>query len=101
MRVERELFESSLRSGRTVLEVLGHSPHEARRQAMRFRRHSIELLKQLAPLQGDEKKLIAAAKQGRQQLEQMWQRERDEQRAAAERRGAGFSPQDDAPRAAD
>src|SRR3954469_1536340 len=41
MRVERELFESSLRSGRTVLELLGLQPHEARKQAMRFRRHNL------------------------------------------------------------
>jgi len=34
MRVERELFESSLRSGRTVLELLGRAPHEGRRLAM-------------------------------------------------------------------
>jgi glutathione-regulated potassium-efflux system ancillary protein KefC len=66
-----------------VLELMGRPPHTARRQARRFRRHSIELLHQMAPLQGDEQALIAAAKQGRAQLEQLWLRERAERRAEA------------------
>ena len=49
MRVERELFESSLRSGRTVLEVLGFTPHEARAQAMRFRRHNLAAVRADVP----------------------------------------------------
>jgi glutathione-regulated potassium-efflux system ancillary protein KefC len=77
-RVERELFESSLRSGRTVLELLGQAPHEARRQAMRFRRHNLELFEKMHPHYKDRAKLIAVVKEGRQQLEEQMARERAE-----------------------
>jgi glutathione-regulated potassium-efflux system ancillary protein KefC len=86
MHVERELFESSLRSGRTVLELLGQPPHEARRLAMRFRRHNLELFEQMYPNRKDRSKLISVAKQGRRQLEEQMAREREE---AAARRKAG------------
>jgi glutathione-regulated potassium-efflux system ancillary protein KefC len=76
MRVEREVFESSLRSGRTVLEVLGLPPHEARTQAMRFRRHNLALFEQMYPHHRDRKRLIAVVKEGRQQLEEQMARER-------------------------
>ncbi|MBA2965102.1 MULTISPECIES: glutathione-regulated potassium-efflux system protein KefC [Ramlibacter] len=78
MHVERELFEASLRSGRTVLELLGQSPHEARRLAMRFRRHNIELFEQMYPNRKDRSKIIAVVKQGRRQLEEQLAREREE-----------------------
>ncbi len=74
--IERETLDSALMSARSVLELLGWEPHAARTKAMRFRRHSIELIEQMAPHLGDENKLIAVAKQGRQQLEEMWARER-------------------------
>jgi glutathione-regulated potassium-efflux system ancillary protein KefC len=86
MHVERELFEASLRSGRTVLELLGQSPHEARRLAMRFRRHNIELFEQMYPNRKDRSKIIAVVKQGRRQLEEQLAREREE---AAARRHVG------------
>jgi glutathione-regulated potassium-efflux system ancillary protein KefC len=86
MHVEREVFESSLRSGRTVLEVLGVAPHEARRQAMRFRRHNLELFEKMHPHYKDRAKLIAVVKEGRQQLEAQMARERAENE---ERRRAG------------
>ena len=70
MRVEREMFESSLRSARTVLEVLGYAPHEARMHAMRFRRHNLELFERMYPHHQDRAKVIAVIKQGRQQLEE-------------------------------
>jgi glutathione-regulated potassium-efflux system ancillary protein KefC len=86
MNVERELFESSLRSARTVLEVLGYPPHEARRHAMRFRRHNIELFERMYEHKDDRAQLIAVAKQGRKQLEEQMAQERA---AAAERRRKG------------
>jgi glutathione-regulated potassium-efflux system ancillary protein KefC len=78
VRVERELFESSLRSGRTVLEVLGLPPHEARKQAMRFRRHNLALFEKMYPHYKDRQRLIAVVKEGRQQLEEQMARERSE-----------------------
>jgi glutathione-regulated potassium-efflux system ancillary protein KefC len=77
-RVEREVFESSLRSARTVLEVLGYAPHEARAHAMRFRRHNLQLFEQMHPHHRDRAKMIAVIKQGRQQLEEQMAQERAE-----------------------
>jgi glutathione-regulated potassium-efflux system ancillary protein KefC len=78
MLVERELFESSLRSGRSVLELLGHSPHEARQTAMRFRRHNLALFEEMYPHRKDRAKLIAVARQGRAQLEEQMAQERED-----------------------
>ena len=89
--IERETLDSALMSGRTVMEAMGWEPHAARTQALRFRRHSIELMKQMAPHQSDEKQLIAVAKQGRQQLEALWSREREEQQQATDRRTGGWA----------
>jgi glutathione-regulated potassium-efflux system ancillary protein KefC len=76
LRVDREVFESSLRTGRRVLELLGQAPHEARRQAMRFRRHNLELFERMYPHHRDRAKMIAVVKEGRQQLEEQMARER-------------------------
>jgi glutathione-regulated potassium-efflux system ancillary protein KefC len=70
------LFESSLRSGRSVLEVLGHSPEEADRTARRFRTHNLELFEKMHPHYQDRAKMIATVKQGRQQLEEQMAQER-------------------------
>ena len=78
MQVERELFESSLRSARAVLELLGQAPHEARQSAMRFRRHNLALFEQMHPHHHDRTKVIAVAKQGRQQLEAQMAQEREQ-----------------------
>jgi glutathione-regulated potassium-efflux system ancillary protein KefC len=83
--VQRETLDSSLLSGRTVLELSGMRPHQARTQALRFRRHSVELLEEMVPHIADENRLIAIARQGRQQLEQTWARERELGRADAAR----------------
>ena len=79
VRVERELFESSLRSARSVLEILGQEPHAARQIAMRFRQHNLALFEQLHPHYRDQAKLIAVVKQGRQQLEEQIAQERAQQ----------------------
>jgi glutathione-regulated potassium-efflux system ancillary protein KefC len=83
MRVEREVFESSLRSARTVLEVLGFAPHEARAHAMRFRRHNLQLFEQMYPHRKDRAKVIAVVKQGRRQLEEQMAQERAEREKRA------------------
>ncbi len=87
MRVEREVFESSLRSARAVLELLGHPPHEARQSAMRFRQHNLALFEQLYPHHKDRAKVIAVAKQGRAQLEEQMAQEREQ---LAQKRPAGW-----------
>ncbi|MDO9198071.1 glutathione-regulated potassium-efflux system protein KefC [Rhodoferax sp.] len=87
MRVEREMFESSLRSARSVLELMGHGAHEARQTAMRFRRHNLELFEKMHPHYKDRAKLIAVVKQGRRQLEEQMAQEREQR---AERRPPGW-----------
>ena len=76
--IERETLDSALMSARSVLEELGWERHQARTLALRFRRHSVDQLVKMGPHRKDETKLIAVAKQGRQQLEQLFAQERDE-----------------------
>ena len=80
MLVERELFESSLRSARSVLELLGYEPDQARQSTRIFRQHNLELFEKLHPHYQDSAKLIAVVKQGRQQLEEQMAQERLAQR---------------------
>ncbi len=76
--VQRELFESSLRSARSVLELLGHTQEQARAFAWRFRQHNLELFEKMHPHFRDRSKLIAVVRQGRQQLEEQMAQERAE-----------------------
>ncbi|WP_041376992.1 glutathione-regulated potassium-efflux system protein KefC [Polaromonas naphthalenivorans] len=78
MRVERELFESSLRSARTVLELLGQPPELAQQAAGRFRQHNLELFERMYPHRNDREKVIAVARQGRLQLEAQMKQEREQ-----------------------
>jgi glutathione-regulated potassium-efflux system ancillary protein KefC len=91
--IERETLDAALLSGRSVLELMGWEPHAARTQALRFKQHSTELLRQMAPHQGDQKKLISVAKAGRQELEELWSKERQERQRQRARRGDGFAPE--------
>jgi glutathione-regulated potassium-efflux system ancillary protein KefC len=89
MRVEREVFESSLRTARSTLEILGTMPAEARRQAMRFRRHNLQLFEQMYPHYQNRSKLIAVVKEGRRQFEEQMAQERAE---LAQRKRDGQGP---------
>ena len=81
MLVQRELFESSLLSARSVLELLGQAPEDAQSTVQRFRQHNLELFEQLHPHYKDSAKLISVVKQGRRQLEEQMARERAERQA--------------------
>jgi glutathione-regulated potassium-efflux system ancillary protein KefC len=81
--IERETLDSALMSARSVMEAMGFEPHRARTLAMRFRRHSVGQLHELAPFFRDESKLISLARAGRQQLEQLFAQERLDLPAAA------------------
>lgn len=89
--IERETLDSALMSGRSVLELLGWQPHQARNLALRFRKHSVELLEEMRLHRENEDQLIAVAKQGRQQLEQLWAKEREEAQSRKLRTGS-WSP---------
>ena len=91
--IERETLDSALMSARSVLEQLGWQRHQARTLALRFRRHNIEQLLKMAPHRKDRDKLLAAAKLGRQQLEEQFALER-EQAAKRQVRG-GWSTDDE------
>ena len=93
--IERETLDAALMSARSVLEQLGWERHQARTLAMRFRRHNVEQLAKTAPHLKDEAKLIAVAKQARQQLEELFAQERDE--AIKRQVRAGWTQDDDAP----
>ena len=82
---EREVFESSLRSARSVLESLGWPAHEAREAAMRFRQRNIKIAEASYPHYKDRAKLIAVAKEGRQQFTEQMAREREERRLRTQR----------------
>jgi glutathione-regulated potassium-efflux system ancillary protein KefC len=90
--IERETFESALMSARSVLVEMGVEPHAARLTAWKFRRHNLELVQRMAPHYEDEDQLIAMARQGRQQLEETWARERADQHAARARAGWQTEP---------
>lgn len=85
--VQREMFESSLLSARSVLELLGHTPEQAQQSAQRFREHNLALLETMHPHYKDRSKLIAVAKEGRQQLEEQIAQERREQSGVANNAG--------------
>jgi glutathione-regulated potassium-efflux system ancillary protein KefC len=75
--VQRETFESALRSGRDALEALGMAPYEARELAELFRRRNLAMLAAMQPHFGDEEKLVAIAKSGREELEENLRRDRE------------------------
>ncbi len=82
--VERETFESALRSGRQALEALGLAPYEARTLADTFRRHNLATLGALLPHFRDERKYVAISKSGREELAENLRRDRalrDEERS--------------------
>ncbi|CAM5792601.1 glutathione-regulated potassium-efflux system protein KefC [Ottowia pentelensis] len=83
MRVQRELFESSLLSGRSVLELLGASTDAARFSADRFRRHNLALFEQMHPYYKDRAKLISVVVRGRLQFEEQLAQEREQAANAA------------------
>ena len=103
MRVEREVFESSLRSGRTVLELLGLPPFEARTVATRFRRANLQLFEDMYPHHRDRAKVIAVTKQARRQLAEQMAQERadraarhaEEERRRAQQADAGAAARKD------
>ncbi|MET0517601.1 MAG: glutathione-regulated potassium-efflux system protein KefC [Burkholderiaceae bacterium] len=78
--IERETLDAALMSARSVLELLGMEPHAARKQAWRFRQHNLEQLERTVPLHKDQAALIAAAKLGRQQFEELIAQERAQAR---------------------
>ena len=104
--VQRELFESSLNTAHTVLELMGLPTAEATTVLQRFRVHNIALADRMYPHYKDQAKYIAVAREGRSQLAEQMAKERQERSAAGTAHGAYPSdaeaqaqpPEDDAAR---
>ena len=75
--IQRELFESSLQSAGTVLELLGYAAPDANRIVQLFKTHNLELLELMHPHYQDRAKVISTVKQGRAQLAEQMAKERE------------------------
>ena len=71
--VQRELFESSLRSGRAVLEALDFPPFQARLLADDFRRYSEGFLRAARTDRHNQDDLIRRVREAREQFERQMQ----------------------------
>lgn len=80
--IERETFEASLRMGRKVLVELGGSAHEAWQAANKFRDHNVQMIQDMSQVRDNQADLVARAKQAREDLEKMFERERLRRQAA-------------------
>jgi glutathione-regulated potassium-efflux system ancillary protein KefC len=78
LRVQRELFESSLLSAHSVLELLGRSAEDAVSSTGRFRQHNLALFEKMHPHYRDQARFVAGIKAGRAQLEEQMAQERAE-----------------------
>ena len=76
--IERELFEASLGSARTVLQAMGLAEAEAQAVTARFRAHNLALIERMYPHHRNKEVVLAIAKQGRQQLVEQMAKERQE-----------------------
>jgi len=74
---ERETFEAALRLGRASLERLGMEPYRARELADAFRRHNIASVDATLPYYQDEARRMSIARQGREELERQFARDRE------------------------
>ncbi len=74
--IERETFESALRAGRAALEALGMDRFRAREMADAFRHHNIGTVESQLAVYTDETRYLAAARAGREELEQQFARDR-------------------------
>ncbi len=75
--VERETFESALKAGRAALEALGEDRYRAKELADAFRRHNIASVDATLAFYQDEGRRMNAAKQGREELERQFARDRE------------------------
>ena len=75
--VERETFEAALRTGRSALERLGMDRFRAKELADSFRRHNVASVDATLPYYQDEARRLSMARQGREELERQFARDRE------------------------
>lgn len=69
----REIFLSSIELARDILMALGHSEAEANEAIRRFRQHDEALFERQHEIYRDEAQLIAASRQGAEELERLFE----------------------------
>ena len=69
----RETFLSSIELARDVLVAMGHTEAEANAAVRRFREHDEALLERQHKIHDDEAQLIAAAREGAEELERLFE----------------------------
>ena len=75
----RETFSSALELGRKTLVSLGMHPHQAQRAQLHFRRLDMRMLRELIPMHTDMVQ-ISRAREARRELEEIFQREMQQER---------------------
>jgi glutathione-regulated potassium-efflux system ancillary protein KefC len=91
LHVQREMMESSLRSARATLEVLGFDRFHARQLADDFRRHSDQFIKNERASRHDQDDFVKRVRQAREQFEK--QMLADLERQGQRSTGTGWGPQ--------
>lgn len=81
--IDRELFDSSLQSARAVLGHMGLAEDEANTLVARFREHNLAMADRMYPHHKDRARMIAVAREGRDQLLEQLSREREARLASA------------------
>ncbi|MES2317101.1 MAG: glutathione-regulated potassium-efflux system protein KefC [Pseudomonadota bacterium] len=84
--IERETFDSALMLGRQVLQHLGFGAYRARQAAQKFRALNLKGLAKMYPFYKDQEQLMSAAKQAREELENMFALDAEAARAESEQR---------------
>lgn len=75
--IERELFESSLRLGASVLKSLGWPAYRSVQAAHIFRDHNVHMIQDLYERRDNQDEMVAKAKQARDDLEKMFIKENE------------------------
>lgn len=73
--LERETFEAALLLGGKALQELGYGSERAGKVVQQFRDHNFKTLHAVYPHYQDQHQMISLAKQGRQELEEMFARD--------------------------
>ena len=75
--IVRETFHSSLDMGQQVMEALGVPPDVAAERRERFRKHDEQMLREQHLVYDDEAALIASSQQARQDLEKLFEADKN------------------------
>ncbi|HJU70795.1 MAG TPA: glutathione-regulated potassium-efflux system protein KefC [Paucimonas sp.] len=87
--LERETFEAALQLGGKVLQEFGYDAEQVRQVVQKFRAHNLKTLLAVYPHYKDQVQMISMARQGRQELEDMFARDAEELQGEAREAGTG------------